>query len=335
MKSHARKLWDLYFHGILLAVLVALAARFIGEHYAVPSMLFALLAGMALSQIYNQPPLKSGIDLSSSFFLRLGVGLMGAGLSFNQLSSLGLLPVLGALGVTGLALLIGLLLARLFGRTSAFGILAAGSVAICGAAAALAISTILPKSGKLERNTLFVVVTVTALSTVAMIVYPILFKVLGFDDEQLGFLIGATIHDVAQVVGAGYSVSDEAGLTATFIKMLRVALLPVVVFFAALTLSVGNGQKMHLPGLPWFLIMFIFFAVLGVLNWIPAFAKELILSIGKMLLLIAIAAIGMKVDLKEMLDVHPNSFLLVLSNTLIIAALAVGFLMLFWIPVST
>ena len=94
----------------------------------------------------------------------------------------------------------------------------------------------LPRSAKSERQTAFVVVAVTTYSTIAMVLYPVLARALGFDDHTTGILLGATIHDVAQVVGAGYAVSPEAGDTATIVKLLRVALLLPIVFVIALAI---------------------------------------------------------------------------------------------------
>ena len=91
---------------------------------------------------------------------------------------------------------------------------------------ALAIALVLPPCSDREQGTLFVVIAVTVLSTIAMVAYPVLFQAMGLNDLKSGFLIGATIHDVAQVVGEGYLISDEAGVIATFVKMVRVALLP-------------------------------------------------------------------------------------------------------------
>jgi len=84
---------------------------------------------------------------------------------------------------------------------SSLGVLMGGATAICGASAALAISSVLPKSTHLERNTTLTVVAVTTLSTLAMVAYPLITKWLGFDAVISGKFFGATIHDVAQVVG--------------------------------------------------------------------------------------------------------------------------------------
>ena len=109
-------------------------------------------------------------------------------------------------------IILGVILARVFGLQKRFGALTGGSVAICGASAALAISSIMPNSEHKERDTLLTVIGVTAMSTIAMILYPIIVNYLEFDAHNAGVFLGGTIHDVAQVVGAGYSVSPETGV---------------------------------------------------------------------------------------------------------------------------
>ena len=125
--------------------------------------------------------------------------------------------------------------------------LAGGSVAICGASAALAIASVLPFNKNRTKVVLFVVIGVTILSTISMIIYPILFKSLGMDEIESGYLIGATIHDIAQVVGAGYSISEESGIIATLIKMIRVTLLPIVMILVMYTLPGSQNSKVTLP----------------------------------------------------------------------------------------
>ncbi|WP_332699834.1 putative sulfate exporter family transporter, partial [Halalkalibacter lacteus] len=86
-----------------------------------------------------------------------------------------------------------------------FGLLSGGATAICGASAAMAISAALPPDDRKERLTGFTIIGVSTLSTVAMVLYPIVSQLFGFGDHQAGLFIGATVHDVAQVVGAGYA----------------------------------------------------------------------------------------------------------------------------------
>ena len=98
-----------------------------------------------------------------------------------------------------------------------------------------AIATVLPRDETSDRELIFTIAGVTLLSTLAMILYPLIASTSGLDAHQAGVFIGGTIHDVAQVVGAGYSISPEAGDFAVFTKLLRVAiLLPVVVAISLL-----------------------------------------------------------------------------------------------------
>ena len=127
----------------------------------------------------------------------------------------------------------GFLIARAFGQTDYYGALAGAGTAVCGASATLATSTVLPAYKGKEADVAFVVIAVNALSTVAMVLYPPLCAVLGFGAQTTGIMLGATIHDVAQVVGAGYAVSEPVGNTAVIVKLFRVLLLfPVVVAIA-------------------------------------------------------------------------------------------------------
>ena len=107
---------------------------------------------------------------------------------------------------------------RALGCDRDLGGLTGGAVGIGGASAALALSAARPDSEAKQRQTLFTVIGVTAFSTVAMVFYPIFGDLLRFTSTDMGFFIGATIHDVAQVVGAGYSVSSETGDLATYVK---------------------------------------------------------------------------------------------------------------------
>lgn len=156
-----------------------------------------------------------GIEFSAKTLLRFGAGLLGLRLSTGDIESIGWVPVQAVICFVLATLGCGALLSR----GGAFGLLAGGAVAICGASETLAITSVLPPHPDREEDTLFVVVGVTALSTLAMITYPILFA-LEMSEIESGFLIGATIHDVAQIVGAGYSTTDDAGVLTTFVKML-------------------------------------------------------------------------------------------------------------------
>lgn len=309
------------YSGLALAVTIALCAGFLSEHYGAPVMLFALLVGMAFNFLADHPKCAGGITFASKPLLRMGVALLGFRLSIGDVTAQGWEPVAVIIALVALTLASGALLAPLFKRKIAFGILTGGATAICGASAALAISAVMPKRDNLERDTLFTVVAVTTLSTVAMVLYPLLFSVLGFNDEQAGFLIGATIHDVAQVVGAGFSISDEAGNVATLTKLQRVLLLPVVILAILIATRKSDGERV---GIPLFVVAFIVFMLINSTGLLPPAVVAFFVEASRWMLIIAIAALGVKTSLGAMVNLGGNHIALVVAQTvfLLVAAIA-------------
>lgn len=309
--------------GFLIAVVVAVAAQFLSDHYGVPAMLMALLLGIALHFLSEEGNCKPGIEFTARTVLRFGVALLGARVSLGLMVGLG--PQLITVVVLGVALtvLFGLFGARFLGRGWRFGLLTGGSVAICGASAAMAISAVLPKNEYSERSLIFTVLSVTVLSTISMIAYPILIDLFGFNAEVAGVFLGGTIHDVAQVVGAGFSVSEETGEVATLVKLIRVAMLaPVVLVISILVRrysesSATEGKRP--PVLPFFVVGFLIFAALNSMGLIPGLVVEVISSISRWALLISIAAVGMKTSLKRMLEVPGQAIVLIVAETVFIA----------------
>jgi uncharacterized integral membrane protein (TIGR00698 family) len=310
--------------GILAAFTIAAAARFLSEHYGAPMMLFALLIGIAF-HFLMEPGSRAaaGIEFTSRHLLRIGVALLGMRLTLTDVADLGAGTIAMVLGLVAVTIGAGVLLARVFGQGTQFGLLTGGAVAICGASAALAISSVLRPGPRLERDTLFTVVAVTLLSTAAMVAYPILFHLLGFEPHAAGALIGATVHDVAQVVGAGFSISEDAGTTATFVKLLRVTALPAVVLLIALQQRRGGGTSGSGAGhFPWFAVAFVGLLMLNSSGAVPAAVAEAVSLVSQWLLVAAIAALGVKTSVKAMTSLGPVYFAVILCETLVLLGLA-------------
>lgn len=314
--------------GLLIAVIIALASQFVADHYGTPAMLLALLFGISLNFLASDPRSRPGIDFGSRQLLRLGVALLGVRISAEVLTLLGadiiLLVVLGVLGTIAF----GLACSRLFGFRYRFAVLSAGAVAICGASAAMAIAAILPKDERSEERLIFTVVGVTLLSTLAMILYPVLGAALGFDDRTTGIFIGATVHDVAQVVGAGFSVSEETGDVATLVKLLRVLMLAPVVLVVALTLrmitapdAVGTRRP---PLVPTFVVGFVILAGLGSAGLLPELVVDIASEASRWLLLAAIASVGLKTLPQDILKVGAPAAALLIAETLFLAIVIVA-----------
>ncbi len=317
--------------GFLVAAVVAVAAQFLSDHYGAPAMLMALLLGIAFHFLSEEGACKPGIDFTARTVLRFGVALLGARISVELIVGLGPQLIFVVIAAVILTLLFGLVAARLLGRGWRFGLLTGGSVAICGASAAMAISAVLPKNEHSERNLIFTVLSVTVLSTVAMILYPILARTFEFSDEVAGVFLGGTIHDVAQVVGAGFSVSNETGEVATLVKLIRVAMLaPVVLVISILVRRHANGADAgkRPPLLPVFVVGFLFFATLNSFGLIPSQISDAMSDLSRWALLISIAAVGMKTSLKRILDVGGQAIFMIVAETLFIAALVIAGVML-------
>jgi uncharacterized integral membrane protein (TIGR00698 family) len=312
-RAQVRRLYP----GLLAAGTIGLAATFLGEQYKSPVMLFALLIGMAFHFLYEDARSAPGIDFAAKTILRVGVALLGARITAEQILGLGLLPLVTVATATGSTIVLGGLLARRLGLSRRFGILSGGSVGICGASAALAISSVLPPSPERERDTIVTVVTVTALSTLAMIFYPMLVVALHLSHAHAGIFLGGTIHDVAQVEGAGYTISPETGDIATYVKLLRVSLLLPVVFIIALFLkrSGGEASTSKLP-LPLFLFGFVALVLIGSAGFLPKPAVNGAGFISRWCLVTAVSALGVKTSFGSLVKVGWKPIALMVLETL-------------------
>ena len=316
--------------GLLIVSVIVLAAQFVSDHYGAPAMLLALLFGIALQFVSEQDRPKPGIAFASRTILRFGVALLGLRISADLALSLGLDVLIMIVGVVVATILFGLLCARFFGFRQKFAFLSAGSVAICGASAAMAISAILPKDERTDERLVFTVVGVTILSTIAMILYPVLAAKLGFSNFETGIFLGATIHDVAQVVGAGFSVGQETGEVAAIVKLVRVAMLAPVIIIATFVLRQASQNKAESverqPLVPVFVIGFFGLLLVNSMGWIPTAISDLAGNISRWALLAAIAAVGLKTSLKDVLNVGGAAIGLLVAETIFIAMLVLIFL---------
>jgi uncharacterized integral membrane protein (TIGR00698 family) len=315
------KLIHAVYPGLLVAGTIALASTWLAQHYTSPVMLFALLFGMSFHFLHEDGRCVAGIEFASRSVLRLGVALLGVRITLGQIASLGIAPVLTVVVGVASTILIGFLLARRLRLSDMFGVLSGGAVAICGASAALAIASVLPRDKDRERDTILTVVAVTALSTLAMILYPVFATSIGLDHRHAGVFIGGTIHDVAQVVGAGYMISPETGDIATYVKLLRVAMLLPTVFAISLVVARKGGAEGSRPSLPLFLVGFALLVLANSFGLLPRLAVDFANEVSRWCLVAAIAALGMKTSFKDLFEAGFRPLALMVAETLWIGVL--------------
>lgn len=317
--------------GLLASLVIAAAAAFLADHYGGPVMLFALLLGMAMNFLGEVDQCRAGISFAARTVLRFGVALLGFRITLWEIADLGWQPVVLVIAAVSLTILVSIWIAKRMGFDPLFGLLTGGATAICGASAALALSAAIP-SGKLkQRDTAFAIMGVSILSTVAMILYPAATALLGFDDRLAGIFVGASIHDVAQVVGAGYAISTEAGDTGTVVKLMRVAMLAPVIVAVGIIAHSKSSQEDKPPILPLFVGAFLALVIANSLLPVPEVVRESGSTLSRWCLVAAIAALGMKTRLGDIVEIGWKPVLLMIVETLIIAAIPLTAIGLGWV----
>ena len=340
-RDTARRQWP----GLCLCAVVALAATFVSEHYGGPQLLYALLIGLALNFLATDTRIRPGLDLCSRTLLRAGVALLGLRITAHQVVALGWQTALLAVVALVSTVAVGLWLAKWLRRPDDEGLIAGAAVGICGASAALAVVSVLPPTKENERFTLLTVMGITLLSTTAMVLYPLLARWTGLTPQQAGVFFGASIHDVAQVVAAGTLLSHAgevaAADSAVIVKLFRVMLLMPVVLTVALVVSrrqardktntnTDTDTDVHteagpaVPLIPGFLLVFIVFMLANSSGWVPASLTAEGSQWSRHLLVLAIAAVGIKTQPADLLKLGWAPVAMLLAETVWIAGLSIA-----------
>ena len=309
--------------GTGLSCVIAMAATLVSTLHGGPQFLYALFFGVAFHYLSQDPKTRPGIEFCSRTVLRVGVGLLGARITASQIAGLGWTTAGIVIAAVVTTLLCGVLLGRFLGLNRAQSVLSGGAVAICGASAALAISAVLPRTKDSERFTLMVVVTVTVLSTLAMVIYPLAARLLHLPPELAGLFLGGTIHDGAQVVGAGYMLSPETGDYATIVKLFRVSMLAVVVVVVSTLFKKAREQESEegtvaakQAVVPWFLWVFVALVIINSMGGVPAVVQMGLNDVSRACLVVAIAALGIKTSFGQLARAGWRPFLLLVIETL-------------------
>lgn len=322
------------FPGLAICAIASIAAAWLSEHYGMPIILMGLLIGLALNFVAADLRTHRGLDYASRTFLRVGIVMLGTQVTVMQIAALGIVPFAALVVVMALAFGGGWFAARLVRQPMAAGILAGGATAICGASAALALYSVLGKERLNQAQFALTLVGIATASALAMSFYPLIAGLLDLSDAQAGFLIGASIHDVAQAIGGGYAYSNEAGAYATIVKLARVALLAPVVALVALFIGQSAGEA-KLPiwrrlAMPWFITAFLGVVAINSIITVPPMVTGWALTASKALLLLAVTATAMRSRMDLILQMGWRAVMPVVGATLtsLVAALCFAVLVL-------
>jgi uncharacterized integral membrane protein (TIGR00698 family) len=319
-----------------VAIAAVLAAPFVAKAFPIPAMVIALIIGIALNPLAARPAFQPGIAFCVKTLLRWAVALLGLRIALGEIVALGLTTAIIVIIGMIATVVAGFLLARALGQSEHYGALAGAGTAVCGASATLATATVLPSYRGKEADVAFVVVAVNALSTLAMVLYPIFCLWLGFSQTATGAMLGGTIHDVAQVVGAGYAVSEPVGNNAVIVKLFRVfLLLPVVIAIGYWFAGADSTTKKAKVPVPVFALVFLALCLVNsALSGMPEAAplyqpvKSLLGVVSTWGLLLAIGALGLGTSIGAIAALGWRHVATVVGTTIVILVVVTAGLVL-------
>ncbi len=311
-----------------LAAVATIGWRAMGQPALASPLVLAMLGGIVLGNAgLVGPDYAPGARFAMRPILRTGIVLLGFNLTLADLGGLGLGGLTMIVALVGTTFLTVRWMGRLLGVSPQLRELIAAGTAICGASAVLGVNTVTKAR---DEDVAYAVACVTIFGSIAMVLYPVLQGVLGFDDQALGLWAGSSLHEVAQAVGAGYSVSDTAGETATVSKLGRVILLAPLILGLGFARSMGKGGEKTAQVIPWFVFGFLLAVVLNSVLPLPEDLISAFRLASGFMLAMALCAMGLETRVKRLFAEGLRPLFLGLLGAVLISTLsatAITFLM--------
>ncbi|BCH00913.1 membrane protein [Mesorhizobium sp. 131-2-5] len=294
--------WNGIIPGIVLVAMitaVAFSAHNVSGFALFSPMILAVVAGMVYSNVLGTPVhAKAGIAFSQKRLLRFAIVLLGFQLTLGQVVSIGAGGVGIVAATLGATFLFTVTLGRLIGVDRKLAQLIAAGTSICGASAIVATNIV---TDARDEDVTYAVASITLFGTVAMLGFPLLAPLLGLDQHAFGLWAGASIHEVAQVIGAGFQNGTQSGEIATVAKLTRVAMLaPMVIALGLMARRGSRDQSAARPPMPWFVAAFIAVVALNSLVTMPAEVKSAMALATTIMLTMGLAAMGLQADISQL-----------------------------------
>ncbi|MER8375578.1 YeiH family protein [Mesorhizobium sp. M1406] len=286
---------------VLVAMITALAfsARNVSGFALFSPMITAVVAGMIYSNVLGTPAhAKAGIAFSQRRLLRFAIVLLGFQLTLGQVVSIGAGGVGIVAATLGATFVFTITLGRLIGVDAKLARLIAAGTSICGASAIVATNIV---TDARDEDVTYAVASITLFGTIAMLGFPLMAPMLGLDQHAFGLWAGASIHEVAQVIGAGFQNGTQSGEIATVAKLTRVAMLaPMVIALGLMARRKSSGQSAARPPMPWFVAAFVAVVALNSLITVPAEVKSAMALATTIMLTMGLAAMGLQADISRL-----------------------------------
>jgi uncharacterized integral membrane protein (TIGR00698 family) len=310
--------------GIVVSVFLGLLALFLAGYTPsfFNSVFLALLFGIGINNFIQLPKtIDPGLTFTSGRMLELSIVFLAFSINYSSFIELGFASFGYILIAIFIVLILVVFLSKKFNCPSSTGWLIGFGTAICGSSA---IAALAPNISKEKEDIAVSMAVVNLYGSIGMILLPLILLQFPFTANQIGFVLGGSLHSVGNVVGAGYSISNEVGEASMTIKLARVALLsPALLFFNFLVNRNSMNSWKDYIKLPWYLIVFFGISLVGSFIQFP---DELVKNsefLGKLVLTIAMAAIGLKVKFSTLINSGKKGLLFGLVIFLIYLSLLV------------
>lgn len=323
--------------GVLVATVFAFVAKelaalpFFKDTLHFGALLLVILLGMVWRIFLPLPKWAiPGIDMAKKPILRWAVAALGLRLSMGQILEIGGPSLLVVSVATIVATFGGWWIAKLCGLPHKVGLLLGVGGAVCGASAIVAADTVVQGD---KRDSALAISVITLLGTIGILIYPELCYWFGMSDFNYGVWAGASLHETAQVVAAGDSISPEAKEVATVVKLVRICWLAPIVFYLGWSLRHQHAEagKAKVSLVPWFLVMFVVFAAVNSMNWLPQegwFSVGNLKSGGSWLMTIGMAGVGLQTSVRDLVHAGARPVIAGLLQWVLLAGVSAGMIAL-------
>ena len=324
--------------GLAISVLIAFVAKTIEgllPIHIIGASVIALFIGMIINHFWKPQFLNSGIKFTSKKVLKFAIILLGASLSVRVILSVGKMSLMVMLFTLLTCFGGGYFIGKALGLNWKLSNLISAGTGICGGSAIAAIAPVIDA----DDSDIAYAMSATFLFDMAMIIlFPIMGRLLGLSDMAYGLWAGTAVNDTSSVVAAGYAFSESAGDFATMVKLTRtLSIIPTVLVFSLINLrikrkeNINSGyKKVNISKIfPWFILGFLALAIVNSFGIIPVSISVIAKNTSKLLMVAALAAIGLNTSFKDMKKsgINPMIHGFVISALVVIVAIGVEWFM--------
>lgn len=264
-------------------------------------LMLAILIGMSVRNLWGRPEAaRAGLAAALRAPLRLGIVLLGLQVTLAEILAIGWAGLAILTFAVAATFLFTIGIGHQLGVPRGLTTLIAAGTSVCGASAIVAANTVVRDE---DESVAYALATVTLFGTIAMFGYPVLASVLPLGELAYGLWSGASVHEVAQVVAAGFTRGETSGEFATVTKLARVLMLAPLILLMGLwaqRLSSRNDAGSGRTPMPWFVFGFLAMVLIAGTGWIAAEWRSGAGLVTQALLAFALAAVGLETDLRKL-----------------------------------